>query len=765
MVNIHLYKYNNYYNRNPKRLEYLVDYNAQGTLIATQYNVNDFNPGDGVNATHVINYRLEAIDQVDYAIVSDPDTTILSRWFVIDANYNRKGQSILVLYRDTVAEKFDSVVNAPMFIEKATVADNSPFIYNAENLTVNEIKTSEMLLKDKTGCAWLVGYMARDYAGGEEKTFEAVAVPDVVLNRIQDYTHYSALLNEKRILNKYFLRVKVRLQGGTLATITYDRGNWYKNGVKQIGDPGNPLPTFTSSQLEQPVSDPSNNITTIAFNSITKEVGKILKVGNEFEKITCSQGGEKEYTYQITTDLSWYGTLLTAVNRITNHEFASFEEEVVVLLASKWIHLWNPVVNQGSFKITIPASRYVLTDAPYDMFCIPYGDSVQYKNSLGSHTFNSTINKDLALSAMQGLRATLGANIYDMQLLPYCPLTGLSVVNGVIDILNADSRASTMIQTSGGSDVAPILWCTRSQNSLSLDYSFNVSNKKISNTCDKLRICSPNYNGVFELNPAKNEGITGILVDYTYMPYNPYIHVAPVFSGLYGSNFGDARGLICQGDFSITAIDDKWADYQINNKNYLNTFNREIQNLELTQGIKRQQAIWQAVAGIGTGAVQGAAAGTQIGGGYGAIAGAVIGGATSAVGGAMDYQNMIKLQEETLDFKHDMFGYNLDNIKALPNGIAKITAITANNKLFPFIEYYTCTEEEKHALANKIRHDGMSVGAISTMAEYLGNSWSYDGIEDRGYIKGKLINTETLDCDYHFAAVLANELNKGVYTK
>lgn len=211
MVNIHLYKYNNYYNRNPKRLEYLVDYNTQGTLIASQTNVNDFNPGDGVNATHVINYRLENIDQVDYAIVADPDTTILSRWFVIDANYNRKGQSILVLYRDTVAEKFDSVLDAPMFIEKATVSENSPFIYNAENMTVNEIKKSETLLKDKTNCAWLVGYLARDYAGGEEITFEANLVPDRVYSNIEDYVYYNYLGRERRLLDHYEIRAHLNV--------------------------------------------------------------------------------------------------------------------------------------------------------------------------------------------------------------------------------------------------------------------------------------------------------------------------------------------------------------------------------------------------------------------------------------------------------------------------------------------------------------------------------------------------------------------------
>lgn len=485
-------------------------------------------------------------------------------------------------------------------------------------------------------------------------------------------------------------------------------------------------------------------------------------------KITTSSGSRKEYYYPITTDLAVYNKAMTDIyNMLGSYGITinSIRLETV-LVAMRWAALWNPTVASGQYKVTIPTApnRYHLTDAPYDMFCMPYGE-VEIKNTLGSNTFDLTVNRNLMLSIAQGLKAAMSSNIYDIQLLPYCPLTGYSVNNNVIDILNSEARASTVVQTQSGTNAAPIMWCVQSQSSLYIDYSFEVDNKKMSVMCDKLRFCSPNYSAAFEINPAKNDGITGVNVDYTYMPFTPYIHVAPVFSGLYGGNFGDARGLICQGDFSITSYDDKWADYQVQNKNYLNVFNREIQNLELTQGIQRKQAVWQTIAGIGTGAVQGAAAGTQVGGAYGAIAGAAIGAVSSAVGGVADYQNMIKLQEETLDFKHDMFGYNLDNIKALPNSIAKITAITANNKLFPFVEYYTCTDEEKTAAANKIRHNGMSVGVIGTINDYLGNSWSYEDIEDRGYIKGKLINAEAVDTDYHFAAVLANELDKGVYTK
>lgn len=113
-----------------------------------------------------------------------------------------------------------------------------------------------------------------------------------------------------------------------------------------------------------------------------------------------------------------------------------------------------------------------------------------------------------------------------------------------------------------------------------------------------------------------------------------------------------------------------------------------------------------------------------------------------------------------------MFGYQLDNIKALPNSIAKTTAYTENNKIFPILEYYTCTEEEKKAVASKIAFNGMTVGIIDKPINYLNNTWSYDTIQDKGYFKAKLIHFDDIDADdFHIVNSLGDELNQGVYTK
>ena len=81
---------------------------------------------------------------------------------------------------------------------------------------------------------------------------------------------------------------------------------------------------------------------------------------------------------------------------------------------------------------------------------------------------------------------------------------------------------------------------------------------KIDSQTDFYRLVSPNYQGSFDFNVARNGGrVEGFIADCTYKPYTPYIRVAPQFAWLYGTEYGDARGLICSGDFSIGFYTDK----------------------------------------------------------------------------------------------------------------------------------------------------------------------------------------------------------------
>ena len=260
------------------------------------------------------------------------------------------------------------------------------------------------------------------------------------------------------------------------------------------------------------------------------------------------------------------------------------------------------------------------------------------------------------------------------------------------------------------------------------------------------RLTSPNYQGIFEFSAAKNGGINNFIVDYTYKPYNPYIHISPVWGNLYGRNFGDARGLICGGDFSLPQISDAFTEYEVTNKNYQNIFDRGIQNLEFN---RKYQRIGE-VASAFTGSVGTATVGFMAGGAPGAIAGGIAG----LGAGLADVGISEALYKENKDYQTDLYNFNLGNVKAMPDSLTKTSALTINNKIVPILEYYSCTEKEKEALRNKLKYNGMTVMAIGQLKDYL--------LPNETFVKGQLIRIDAAE-DNHMATAIFNELQKGVF--
>ena len=281
--------------------------------------------------------------------------------------------------------------------------------------------------------------------------------------------------------------------------------------------------------------------------------------------------------------------------------------------------------------------------------------------------------------------------------------------------------------------------------------------RKLANECDVLRLVSQNYSAIFEFSAAKSGGVDGFLADCTYKPWSPYIHILPKLKGLYGDNFvaiDDARGLICGGDMSLPQLSNAWANYQLQNKTYQDIFAREIKHMDVQNDINKQGAIAQLIASPFIGGASGAAAGAQMGG----VNGMAIGTGIGAVGGlatsALDLRNSLRMMEENKKFATDMYTYNLQNIQAVPTSLTKTSALTYNTRVWPFIEYYTCTDVERNALADKMKYNGMTIMKIAKLNEYLLG-------EDKFY-KGQLIRLN-IKVDSHMAYEIYNELNKGVY--
>ena len=156
MATLYLYSYNNYYNRRLKKEDTLEGY-GNPLYLETGTNLA-FNPNDGVNTEDTAGRYGNPYDgKADYAIYSEDNTTITSRWFIIEQKRKLKGQYHVIFRRDLLADFKDDIYNADAFIEKATLTENNYLIFNAEAMTTNQIKTSETLLKDETQCPWIVG--------------------------------------------------------------------------------------------------------------------------------------------------------------------------------------------------------------------------------------------------------------------------------------------------------------------------------------------------------------------------------------------------------------------------------------------------------------------------------------------------------------------------------------------------------------------------------------------------------------------------------
>lgn len=292
---------------------------------------------------------------------------------------------------------------------------------------------------------------------------------------------------------------------------------------------------------------------------------------------------------------------------------------------------------------------------------------------------------------------------------------------------------------------------------------------KVNNECDFLRLTSPNYNGMFQFKLSRlQDGIHYINADCTYKPVNPYIKLNPDFSFLYGGDYNDATGLILGGDFSLPLLTDPWNQYELANKNYQNIFNRAIQNLDINQRIAREQQDFQGIVGTITGGIGGAGAGAyagfKMGGGYGAAIGAAVGAVAGttlgAVGYAKDKEWLREQQGEAKSFAQDNYTYQLGTIQALPQSASKSSPLTYNNKVWPILEEFSCTDAEKEIIKNKIIFDGMNIQAIGSLSQY-----SSSEEVDKVFVKGQLIRCEDIKDDFHIVDALYQEVNKGFYIK
>ena len=831
-----LYNFNSYHNRVIKKYDTLTEYLTYQTDNNNLYDLIancNFDYRDGVTAgcTYNLGAGFNYDNSPNYALVVNSSNEILSRWYVVDAVKTRGGQYSLTLTRDAIADYKSEVITAPCFIEKATLGANNPLIFNRENVSFNQIKSTdgEYLLKDETLTPWIVGYMAKSQddetdteikhtlvARADIETTQYTGLTDFLMNYDPDlaalYTAQGSTMTlydptkwyydvpfyiaRESVYGSFRINVGTRKGSylGTLGTTptSYGETSSYYTNTSLVSNLNSTLSGYRGTNLQTAVKTYLTSpgyVHTIGADATQSFIDSLLeRYDNKIVNVHVSSGQDAgDHYYRLNIRKSG-----TAVSPISAYYFSVDSTEAQAALAmygvynsasgftlgthfDNYFYIKNldgyiyqytlevsnelPAPSTG-IETKIDKDRRPLDDAPYCMFAIPWND---FTFRFADGTIESTAINNRAIAS--AIVEKMANKVYDLQLLPYCPYRNLINADHEIDfridntlVAGEDYSFIESADTTPHTNIGVILWPHTSTDSFYISYSYEMPvdpiQIKIDNETKQWRLCSPNYAAIYEFSPVKNNGISRFNIDFTYKPYTPYIHVNPDFGGLYGEDWDDARGLICAGDFSLPQTTDQWAQFEINNKNYQNSFNRQIDTQD-TVFNRQWLANWASVgAGAASAGVSGGIMGAAVGGPVGAAVGA-IGGAAASLGGGIADQIIAKKNYETQrENTIEQFEMQLQNVKARPDTLSKVSAYNKNNKLWPFVEYYHATETEETAFRNKLIYNGMTVGIIDTIDGYLQ--------VDPTYIKAKLIRLN-INEDNHLVEHITDELNKGVY--
>lgn len=833
-----------------------MNYRVTSTLMVNPISCN-FNPNDGVYTNQIINWDG---DIPDYIVTSETGNDINSRWFVIEAERKRGQQYELTLYRDTIVDYYPNILTSTLFVEKGMVQSNkSPLLFNAENMSFNQIKKKSDFLYDKSKCPWLVGYIAKNYPKttgdnpdnpeindiGKQASVDIINNPNTIkVNGIQNWEGYK-YANGTYILNKidssrigFYFNAIVKAPKHGLFDIPYDV--WYELGISYFNDRYSiPVEGISSSILDNLISSNipedqftgqvigndgpyseaqlymkeaksfNNGIIDIEFANYIKDRFNIdinLPYDHDLFK------NDKFYIYDTVTKKTYIATknIIPISKRMPKHKFAhtintegldnpstiknsgfttdfaiqlqnALPRKIPTRISSGYDVTIKPISNEidknnnvlissdgtlvsytltevfnTTYKIVIPKDRVHLNDQPYDMFCMPYSDDLQYEYE--GRRFNAS--KDLALKTISAISSNFTQqSIYDIQILPYCPVQNIIDTDGDQVIINVAYSSYTPITTSDGTQHAGyIFWCDNSKFNFSIPYEIpdeqDPVRKKVKSMTEFCRIVSPAQGLEYTFDPMKNNGLSQINVQCTYKPFSPNIRICPEWNigGLYENinQQNSQDGLIILEDCSLTQVTDRWAEYELNNKNYKNILNRQVQSMEFNRDVNLGLGIANTVSGIAN-TVAGAMAG-PIG------IGTAVGGVTSTIGNIINTGAKYALANEAIDLTKDNFNYQLGNIKALPLSLSKVSSFAVNNSLVPLIEFWSTTNTERNIAYDKIKYQGMTISAIGNI-----NQFRIKGKES--YIKGQLIRLEGLDDDFHLVNTIAKELHQGLYFK
>ena len=491
--------------------------------------------------------------------------------------------------------------------------------------------------------------------------------------------------------------------------------------------------------------------------------GKICEIGGTYYKCEIKEYGAStlESTNISSYDLALYKSLMptsttlemwaNANNNVTP-QYASGHTPSDMTTSDFTLYAYTrqyylKLVQQNTniyTYLTSSSSRNHLVDNPYDMFVIPYSDEMVYEVNSTPYTSN----KNMAINLAQAICQASGSSLYDIQIVPYCPFNvptspsiDFSLVNSQPIYLDADDSVIGYYFWASKSSGEITLSETRGELTLSGD-SYNY--KEITQLRQYF-LCSPNKESVYEFNPAMNKGVSEWKISYDYRPFSSYIKVQPKWNYLYSLNTSsyngltDQRGLLYNGNYSITQLNSAWSEYINSNKNYQAIFDTEIKT-QLSQN-QLQNKAYEETIGIRSYNLN------------------PIKAVMNVIGMEREIDFMRETQSIDINARRQLFNYQLDNIKSQPNTIRKMTTINTDFRIFPFVEVYDTTPQDKENFDNLIKYNGMTIMVMGFMEQYL-----QDNTET--FFQASVVRFTDfigVENDYTLVSDINNELEMGLY--
>ena len=468
----YLLNFNNYYNRQYKKLNNLNDYLDYMRFYWS--NVN-FNPGDGITTTIPVNYDGE----VNYLVLTDNAVPgmvgveqIVSRWFITESKFTRMGQRVLTLRRDVLVD-YSDMATATVFAERGYVPNTNNLIFNSEGNSYNQIKKKESILKDGSASPWLVGYLAPNVFADGNITINVSPSVDVAY----DYTYSSTdlMIQSNRYTsltptNTVNLDPNLEFMSFSSTRTEVLKDIWY---IKYefgyidslLTDNAAPFPplqitadnttraqmyfgeNLLGDQYRVAIQDAIkvDNETTMPStadmaNLLSKE-NKIARVGTAStgytyyklivtpqseatKQVTITSGATKTYIDSRIQPMITQGIASGSVPNKYNIRYS----------ISPYTVYWQQITTLQN-QITLNADAPAVDKSPYYCFAIPYNSIAIQKNGLMTNT-SASLSRQLA----RQIATQLSSFCYDIQLLPYFPLQSYISNTATIDITEMSDK-------------------------------------------------------------------------------------------------------------------------------------------------------------------------------------------------------------------------------------------------------------------------------------------------------------------------------------